>query len=46
MVTPNCAVCGRKKLRFIKKQETSGLLSSLGIRAPSNRILLISALLF
>ena len=29
MVILNCAVCGSKKLRFIKKQETSGLLRNL-----------------
>ena len=27
-----CAVCDTKKLRFIKEQEASGLLSSLGIK--------------
>ena len=32
MITSNCAVCGSKNLRFIKEQEASGLLSSLGIR--------------
>ena len=26
MVSSNCTVCGSKKLRFIKKQEASGLL--------------------
>ena len=27
-----CAVCDNKKSEFIKQQETSGLLSSLGIK--------------
>ena len=27
-----CAVCDSKKSKFIKEQETSGLLSSLGIK--------------
>ena len=34
MLSSNCAVCGSKKSRFIKEQEASGLLSSLGIRIP------------
>ena len=29
-----CAVCNSKKSKFIKQQEASGLLSSLGIKAP------------
>ena len=32
MVSSNCAVCGSKKMRFVKEPEASGLLSSLGIR--------------
>ena len=27
-----CAICGSKKSRFIKKQESSGILSSLGLK--------------
>ena len=34
MILSNCAICGSKKSRFIKKQETNGLLSSLGIKTP------------
>ena len=29
-----CAMCGIKKSRFIKKQETSGILSNLGLKTP------------
>ena len=32
------AVCGTKKSLFIKDQEASGLLSSLGIKASLDRI--------
>ena len=32
------AVCGTKKSLFIKDQEASGLLSSLGIKAGLDRI--------
>ena len=34
MLLSNCAVCDSKKLKFIKQQEASGLLSSLGIKTP------------
>ena len=30
MLISDCAVCGKKELRFIKNQEASGLLSKLG----------------
>ena len=33
-----CAVCDSKKSKFIKEQEASGLLSSLGIKTPLNKI--------
>ena len=46
MVTSNCAVCSSKKSRFIKEQEARGLLSSLAIRAPLIRILLVGSVLF
>ena len=46
MVTSNCAVCSSKKSRFIKEQEARGLLSSLAIRAPLIRILLVGRILF
>ena len=46
MVTSNCAVCSSKKSRFIKEQEARGLLSSLAIRAPLIRILLVGSILF
>ena len=31
MVLSKCAICGRTKSRFIKKQEAKGLLSNLSI---------------
>ena len=34
MILSNCAVCVSKKTKFIKEQETSELLSKLGIRIP------------
>ena len=41
-----CAVCNSKKLKFIKEQGASGLLSSLGIKTPLSKIPLVSSLLF
>ena len=41
-----CAVWYTKKSRFIKEQEASGLLSSLGIKALLSNISLVGALLF
>ena len=34
MFLSKCTVCDSKKLKFIKQQETSGLLSSLRIKTP------------
>ena len=31
-----CAVCDSKKSKFVKDQEASGLVSSLGIKLPLN----------
>ena len=42
MVLSKCAICDSKKSKFIKKQEAKGLLSSLGIRTPLNKIPLFS----
>ena len=35
-----------KKSRFIKKQETSGILSSLGLQTPLSKIPLFGDILF
>ena len=34
MLLSNCVVCNSKKSKFIKEQEASELLSSLGIKTP------------
>ena len=41
-----CAVCGSKKSKFIKEQQTKGLLSNLGIRTPLNKIPLLGDISF
>ena len=46
MISSKCSKCYSKKLKFIKQQEASGLLSSLGIRTPLIQIPLLGSLLF
>ena len=46
MLLAKCVVCNSKKSKFIKEQEASALLSSLGIRAPLSKIPLVGPLLF
>ena len=41
-----CAVCGIKKSRFVKEQEANGLLHSLGLKTPLNKIPLLGDILF
>ena len=41
-----CAVCDSKTLKFIKEQEASVLLSSLGIKTPLSKISLVGPRLF
>ena len=41
-----CEVCNSKKSKFIKEQEASRLLSSLGIKTPLSKIPLVGPLLF
>ena len=45
MLLSKCATCHCKKLIFIKEKEARRLLSSLGIKAPSNKIPLLGSLL-
>ena len=46
MILSNCAICGSKKSKFIKKQEVNELLSSLGIKTPLRKIPLVGPFLF
>ena len=46
MILSKCAKCGNKKSRFIIKQETSGILSNLGLRTPLNKVHLLGDILF
>ena len=38
MILSNCAICGSKKSRFIRNQESKGLLSNLGLRMPLSKV--------
>ena len=40
MLLSKCEVCNSKKSKFIIEHEASGLSSSLGIKAPLNKITL------
>ena len=45
MLLSNCVICDSKKSKFFKQQEVSGLLCSLGIKTPLNKIPLLGPLL-
>ena len=45
-ILSKCAICGSKKLRFLKNQEAKGLLSNLGIRAPLTKVPILGDILF
>ena len=44
IIQSNCAICGSKKSRFIKKQKALGILSSLGIKTPLSQVPLLNIL--
>ena len=46
MLSSKCAVSNSKKSKFIKEEEASGLLSTLGIKTPLSEIPLVGPLLF
>ena len=46
MLLSKCALCDSKKSKFVKEQEASGLLSSLGTKAPLSKIPLVGPFLF
>ena len=41
-----CAICGSKKSKFIKNEEASGILSTVGIRTPLYKISVLGDILF
>ena len=46
MILSKCAICGSKKLRFIKNQKEKGLLSNLSIRTPLSKVPILGDILF
>ena len=46
MLLSKCAVCDSKNSKFIKDQEDSGLITSLGIKKPLNKIPIVAPPLF
>ena len=44
MLLSKCIVCGSKKSRFMKEQEAKGLLSSLDLKTPLNKVPLLDIL--
>ena len=46
MLLSKSAECGCKKSRFIKNQETKGLLSNLGLRTPLSKVPSLGDILF
>ena len=46
MILLEFAICGKKKSRFIKKQEHKELLSNLGVRTPLSKVPILGDILF
>ena len=46
MMLSKCAICGSKKSKFIKEQQTKRLLSNLGIKTPLNETPLLRDISF
>ena len=46
LILSKCAVCGSKKSKFIKEQQAEGILSSVGIRTPLNKVPILGDIFF
>ena len=46
MILSKCDICGAKKSKFIKEQDASGTLSSLGLKTPFSKIPLLDDIFF
>ena len=46
MILSKCAICSRKRSRFIRNQEAKGLLSNLGVRTPLSKVPVLGNILF
>ena len=45
-ILSKCAICGSKTWRFIKDQETKGLLSNLAVRTSLSKVPILGDILF
>ena len=45
-ILSKCAICGSKKLRFIKDQEAKGLFSNLGVKTPLSKVSILGDIFF
>ena len=45
MILSNCAICDSKKSRFLKNEETKGLLSNLGVKTQSSKVPILGDIL-
>ena len=46
MILSKCAICGSKKSKFIKKQEASGIVTSLGFKTGLYKIPFLEIIFF
>ena len=46
LILSKCTICGSKKSKFIKEQQAKGILSSVGIRTPLNKVPIIGDIFF
>ena len=46
MLLSKCVICGSQKSRFVKKQETSGILSTFYFKIPLSKIPLLGDIFF
>ena len=46
MISSECAICGSKISKFIKKQEESRILSNLGLQTSLSKVSLLGDVLF
>ena len=46
MLSSKCAVCSKKKSRFMKEQQAKGILTSLGLKTLLTKIPLFGGILF
>ena len=44
LMQSKCSVCKNKKSRYVKEQDSKGLLSNLGIKTPFSKIRLLNVL--